>query len=103
MYSLTCDADIMTKITEDTQDYTNSKSAKITLTEVQCACAVPFLVFMRKKQTTKYGGIYDVISVKFRLGRGNRSLSGRGRSAGGWQGTVYLGYLQPYAGQNKER
>ena len=27
MYSLTCDADIMTKITEDTQDYTNSKSA----------------------------------------------------------------------------
>lgn len=27
MYSLTCDSDIMTKITEDTQDYTNSKSA----------------------------------------------------------------------------
>jgi multiple sugar transport system substrate-binding protein len=27
MYSLTCDADIMTKITEDTQDYTNCKSA----------------------------------------------------------------------------
>ena len=53
MYSLTCDADIMTKITEDTQDYTNSKSAKITLTEVQCACAAPFLVFMRKKQTTE--------------------------------------------------
>ena len=53
--------------------------------------------------TTKYGGIYDVISGKFRLGRGNRSLSDRGRSAGGWQGTVHLGYLQPYAGQNKER
>lgn len=24
-------------------------------------------------------------------------------AAGGWQGTVHLGYLQPYAGQNKER
>ena len=27
MYSLTCDSDIMTQITKDTQDYTNSKSA----------------------------------------------------------------------------
>ena len=27
MYSLTCDADIMTKITEDTQDYTNNEKA----------------------------------------------------------------------------
>ena len=60
MYSLTCDADIMTKITEDTQDYTNSKSAKITLTEVQCACAAPFLVFMRKKQTTERAEEYTM-------------------------------------------
>ena len=27
MYSLTCDSDIMTQITKDTQDYTNCKSA----------------------------------------------------------------------------
>ena len=33
---------------------------------------------MRKKQTTKYGGIYDVISGKFRLGRGNRSYQVEG-------------------------
>ena len=37
-----------------------------------------FLVFMQKKQTTKYGGIYDVISGKFRLGRGNRSYQVEG-------------------------
>ena len=68
MYSLTCDADIMTKITEDTQDYTNSKSAKITLTEVQCACAAPFWCLCEKSNDRKNGGIHDVISGKFRLG-----------------------------------
>ena len=57
-----------------------------------------FGVYAKKENDRKNGGIHDVISGKFRLGRGNRSLSDRGRSAGGWQGTVHLGYLQPNAG-----
>ena len=41
-----------------------------------------FGVYAKKENDRKNGGIHDVISGKFRLGRGNRSLSDRGRSAG---------------------
>ena len=40
MYSLTCDADIMTKITEDTQDYTNCKEGNVVLAAEECGAEV---------------------------------------------------------------